>query len=80
MADLCSFSHEDSPPAVAQAALAHAQLETIHPFADGNGRTGRVLIQLVLRRRGKPDHRVPHRNLTGQPVKFCTCLGRQPVK
>jgi len=51
MADLCSFCNENTLPAVAQAALAHAQFETIHPFADGNGRTGRGLIQLVLRRR-----------------------------
>jgi Fic family protein len=50
--DLCAFCNEDSLPAVAQAAIAHAQFETIHPFADGNGRTGRVLIHLVLRRRG----------------------------
>jgi len=52
IADLCSFSSDDSLPAVAQAALAHAQFETIHPFADGNGRVGRALIHLVLRRRG----------------------------
>jgi Fic family protein len=50
--DLCRFCSNDSLPAVAQAALAHAQFETIHPFADGNGRTGRGLIHLVLRRRG----------------------------
>lgn len=50
--DLCAFCNEDSLPAVAQAAIAHAQFETIHPFADGNGRTGRALIHLVLRRRG----------------------------
>jgi Fic family protein len=50
--DLCLFCNGESLPAVAQAALAHAQFETIHPFADGNGRTGRALIHLVLRRRG----------------------------
>jgi len=52
LADLCAFCNDDSLPAVVQAALAHAQFETIHPFADGNGRTGRALIHLILRRRG----------------------------
>ena len=50
--DLLAFCNDDSLPALAQAAVAHAQFETIHPFVDGNGRTGRVLIHLVLRRRG----------------------------
>lgn len=50
--DLCSFCNDDSLPALAQAAIAHAQFETIHPFVDGNGRTGRALIHLALRRRG----------------------------
>ena len=50
--DLLAFCNDDSLPALAQAAIAHAQFETIHPFVDGNGRTGRVLIHLVLRRRG----------------------------
>src|SRR5487761_2676597 len=52
MADLCAFANDDGPPAVAQAAIAHAQFETIPPFVDGNGRTGRALIHLILRRRG----------------------------
>ncbi|KPM53735.1 cell filamentation protein Fic [Frankia sp. CcI49] len=50
--DLCAFCADDALPAVAQAAIAHAQFETIHPFVDGNGRTGRALIHMVLRRRG----------------------------
>ena len=50
--DLLTFCNDDSLPALVQAAIAHAQFETIHPFVDGNGRTGRVLIHLVLRRRG----------------------------
>jgi Fic family protein len=50
--DLCAFCNADSLPAVAQAAIAHAQFATIHPFVDGNGRTGRALIHLVLRKRG----------------------------
>ena len=52
LADLVEFCNSDSLPAMAQAAVAHAQFETIHPFADGNGRTGRTLIHMVLRRRG----------------------------
>ena len=52
LADLCAFSSDEALPAVAQAAIAHAQFETIHPFADGNGRTGRALIHVILRRRG----------------------------
>ncbi len=52
IADLCAFCNDDSLPTVAQAAIAHAQFETIHPFVDGNGRTGRALIHLVFRRRG----------------------------
>jgi Fic family protein len=52
LADLCAFCCTDELPTVAQAAIAHAQFETIHPFIDGNGRTGRALIHLVLRRRG----------------------------
>jgi Fic family protein len=50
--DLCAFCNDDSLPTVAQAAMAHAQFETIHPFVDGNGRTGRALIHLIFRRRG----------------------------
>jgi Fic family protein len=52
LADLCAFCDEDMLPTVAQAAVAHAQFELIHPFVDGNGRTGRALIHLVLLRRG----------------------------
>ena len=42
-----------------QAAIAHAQFETIHPFADGSGRTGRALIHIVLRRRGLAQRVLP---------------------
>ena len=55
MADVIAFSNGNDLPAVAQAALAHAQFETIHPFVDGNGRTGRAIIHLILRRRGLAD-------------------------
>jgi len=57
--DLCSFCNDDELPAVAQAAVAHAQFETIHPFADGNGRTGRALIHFILRRRGLATRVLP---------------------
>lgn len=59
VADLCAFSSNDDLPAVAQAAIAHAQFETIHPFVDGNGRTGRALIHMVLRRRGLAPRVLP---------------------
>jgi Fic family protein len=52
LTDLCAFCNEDSLPPVAQAAIAHAQFENIHPFADGNGRVGRALIHMVFRSRG----------------------------
>lgn len=42
--------------ALAKAAVAHAQFETIHPFTDGNGRTGRALIHTVLRSAGQTRH------------------------
>jgi Fic family protein len=50
--DLCEFMNRDDISPVAQAAIAHAQFETIHPFGDGNGRVGRCLIQVLFRRRG----------------------------
>ena len=59
MEDLCDFCNRDTLPAVVQAALAHAQFETIHPFVDGNGRTGRALIHVILRRRGLAPRFVP---------------------
>ncbi len=57
--DLVVFSNDDSLPAVAQAAIAHAQFETIHPFVDGNGRTGRALVHLIFRRRGVAPRVLP---------------------
>jgi Fic family protein len=42
------FLHEDELPALVHAGLAHAQFETIHPFLDGNGRVGRLLITFLL--------------------------------
>ncbi len=57
--DLCVFANGNELPAVVQAAIAHAQFETIHPFVDGNGRTGRALIHVILRRRGLAPRVVP---------------------
>ncbi len=57
--DLCGFMSRDDLPAVAQAAVAHAQFETIHPFPDGNGRVGRCLIHAILRRRSLAPRYVP---------------------
>ncbi|HEX9052721.1 MAG TPA: Fic family protein [Anaeromyxobacter sp.] len=59
MTDLVAFVNRTDLPPVVQAAIAHAQFETIHPFADGNGRVGRALIHVVLRRRGLAPRYVP---------------------
>ncbi len=49
MRDLVAFMRRDDIPALVLATVAHAQFETIHPFPDGNGRTGRALIHSLLR-------------------------------
>ena len=59
LADLCRFCDDEALPPLMQAAIAHAQFETIHPFEDGNGRTGRALVQVILRRRGLAPAFVP---------------------
>jgi Fic family protein len=50
--DLESFLHEQALRPLVQAAVIHYQFEAIHPFGDGNGRVGRLLIPLFLRDRG----------------------------
>jgi Fic family protein len=57
--DLAAFLNLDDLPVTLQAAVAHAQFETIHPFLDGNGRAGRCLIHVVYRRRGLASCVVP---------------------
>lgn len=66
--DLVSYINTRHHPPLVQAALAHSQFIAIHPFADGNGRTGRALIHLVMRRRQLT------RNLT---VPISSVLARQ---
>ncbi len=59
LGDLIAFCAEETLPPLVQAAVAHAQFETVHPFDDGNGRTGRALVQVILRRRGIAPSYVP---------------------
>lgn len=51
LGDLLEFVNDEVLPPVESAAVAHAQFELIHPFADGNGRIGRVLVSWLLTRR-----------------------------
>lgn len=50
--DLIAFAQRADVAPLPQIAVAHAQFETIHPFTDGNGRTGRALVQAMLRNKG----------------------------
>lgn len=59
LVDLLDYVNGEDHSPLVQAAIAHAQFETLHPFADGNGRTGRALIHVVLRRRGLAPAFVP---------------------
>lgn len=58
MQDLRRFAVRPDLPRVPQLAVAHAQFETIHPFTDGNGRTGRALMHVMLRESGLVEHGV----------------------
>ena len=59
LADLAAFMNRSDLSPTLQAAIAHAQFETIHPFADGNGRAGRCLIHVVYRRAALAPRFVP---------------------
>lgn len=48
--DLLTFARREDVPVLVLAAISHAQFETIHPFPDGNGRTGRALLHALLQR------------------------------
>ena len=50
--DVTAFARRSDVAPLVSVAVAHAQFETIHPFSDGNGRTGRALAQALLRYRG----------------------------
>ncbi|MEV5495316.1 Fic family protein [Nonomuraea fuscirosea] len=58
MDDLVSYINTAEHAPLVQAALAHAQFETIHPFTDGNGRVGRALVHTILTRRGLTPHAI----------------------
>jgi Fic family protein len=68
MAGLERFLHErDASGALMKAALAHVQFETIHPFLDGNGRIGRLLIAFILH----------HEGLLSQPLLYLSLYFKQ---
>ncbi|MBC9954437.1 Fic family protein [Leucobacter sp. cx-42] len=52
MTDLIEYLNREDVPIMVQAAIGHAQFESIHGFTDGNGRIGRALVSAVLHRRG----------------------------
>lgn len=54
--DVVAFARRHDVPTLVQVAVAHAQFETIHPFVDGNGRTGRAIAQAMLRNKGLSTH------------------------
>lgn len=69
MAALERFLHDPQPPypALLNAALAHVQFETIHPFLDGNGRIGRLLIAFILH----------HQGVLSQPLLYLSLYFKQ---
>ena len=74
--DLCLFANRGDVQPIIQAAVVHAQFETIHPFLDGNGRVGRALIHVVLRRRDVTPRYVPPISLVlaGEAMRYVRAL------
>ena len=68
--DLVSYVNREDVSPVVQAALAHSQFESIHPFVDGNGRVGRALIHICLSRRGASPKATP-------PISLALATNRQ---
>ncbi|GAB3618321.1 Fic family protein [Okibacterium endophyticum] len=56
MTDLVHYANRTDVPPLVHVAIAHAQFETIHPFPDGNGRTGRALVHAMLRHAGVTEN------------------------
>lgn len=75
--DLCLFISRDDLAPVAQAAIAHAQFENIHPFVDGNGRVGRALVHSILRRREETLNYIPPISLVlaAEPKSYVAGFG-----
>lgn len=67
MGALERFLHDERTSPLLKAALAHVQFETIHPFLDGNGRVGRILITLIL----------VHGGLLREPMLYLSLYFRQ---
>ena len=78
LADLCKAINDQSLSPLVQAALVHAQFETIHPFDDGNGRSGRALVHVVFRRRGIAPRFLPPISVVfaGARDRYITALSR----
>ena len=68
--DFEKFLHDESQVPLIHIAVSHAHFEAIHPFLDGNGRTGRLLITLLLQ----------HKNLLERPALFLSSFFKKHRK